>query len=248
MNDTPNQHGSAGIIDRAKAIITKPDTEWPVIAAENDQPMQVFVKYVVPLAAVGPVAALIGGQVFGYSAMGFSYNPSLMSGLTTAITTYVLALVSVWIVAWVANFVSPKFDGQDNFSAAFRLVAYAMTASMLAGIFGLIPSLSILGIVGLYSLYLLYKGTGPMMNVPAEKAVMYTVVTVVAAIVANIVIGLITAAITGTGGMASDASTEGTMNIDMGPLGSIQASEDGATATFVDENGEEVTITVDNNE
>ncbi len=247
MNNTPAQPGSSGIMERAKSILMSPSAEWQKIAAETDAPMQVFTRYVVPLAAIGPLASFIGGQIFGIGAFGFSYKPSLMSGITTLVTSYVLALLSVWIVAWIANFLSPKFGGKDDFASAFRLVAYAMTASMLAGIFGLVPMLGILGLLGLYSLYLFYVGATPVMTVPEDKRAVYTVVTVIAAIVVSLVIGAITAAITAPS-LIDAADMQDQMSVDMGGMGSIQSNGDGSTMTITGPDGEEVTITVDNND
>lgn len=239
---TQKEHGLMG---RAKAILTSPSSEWPKVAAETDSPMQVFTTYVVPLAAIGPVASFIGGQLFGYNALGFSYKPTLMNGLTTLVTSYVLALLSVWLVAWIANFLSPKFGGKDSFPSAFRLVAYAMTASMLAGIFGLLPALSILGILGLYSLYLFYKGATPVMGVPADKTLAYTAVTVLAAIVLSLIVGAISAAVAGPS-MIAAADAQDDMSFDMGAMGNIQSNSDGSTMTITGPDGEEMTITVDN--
>lgn len=197
------QDQAQGIITRAKAIITDPGNTWPTIAAETDAPMQVFTKWVLPLAAIGPIASFIGGQIFVYGAFGFSYRPSLTVGITTLLVGYVGALISVWLIAFIANFLSPKFDGKDDFPAAFRLTAYSMSAAWIVGIVGLIPALSILGLAGLYSLFLFYKGATIMMAVPEDKAIVYTVLTVVVGIVANVVIGIVSASITAPVAFAS---------------------------------------------
>lgn len=242
----------AGITTRAKAILMNPAGEWPVIAAEQQTPKDVFIKYAVPLAAIGPIATMIGSLVFGYGAFGVTYRPGIMTALGSAIASYVLALIGLWVVSWVANFLSPKFGGKDDFASAFKLVAYSMTASWLAGIFGLLPALSFLSILGLYGLYLLYKGATPVMNVPEDKSVVYTIVTVVVAAVVSVVFGMIAAAVAGAGAIASgglsaaDSVTGGDeVTIDFGEYGRIEGGEDGAVATFRNEDGEEVTITVD---
>ena len=223
-----------------------PAAEWQKIAGENDAPMQVFTRYVVPLAAIGPVAGFIGGQVFGFGAFGFSYKPSLMNGLSTMITSYVMALVSVWLVAFIANFLSPKFGGKDDYPSAFRLVAYAMTASMVGGIVGLVPSLGIIGLLfAIYSLYLFYKGAVPVMGVAADKLAVYTILTVVAAAVLMLIAGAISTALTGPS-MIAAADAQDQMSVDMGGLGSMQTSEDGSTMTITGPDGEEVNITVNN--
>lgn len=250
-NNELQQHAE-GLMNRAKAITLKPAETWPVIAKETDEPMQVFLRYVVPLAAIGPIASFIGGQVFGYGVFGISWKPSLMGGLSQAITSYVLTLASIWLIAWVANFLSPKFEGKDNFASAFRLAAYSMTAAWIVGIVGLIPSLSILGLAGLYSLYLFYKGAPVMMEVPEKNAIVYTVITVIVAVIANIIIGMIAAALTGPGPMAGLGSSDGTIDgttIDLGEYGSIEVDEDGNTTTAtINVDGEEMTIEVPNEE
>jgi hypothetical protein len=190
MTDGPSE---SSIVERAKAIILKPKDEWPVIERETTPSGEIFTRYVVPLAAIGPVAGFIGGQVFGYGAFGFSFRPSLTWGLSQALLGYVLSLVGVFLLAFVANKLAPNFGGVSNSRSAFKLVAYSMTASWIAGIFALIPSLSILSIVGLYSIYLFYVGVGPLMKVPAEKAMTYTIVTVICMIVIYLIIGAITA-------------------------------------------------------
>lgn len=189
--------GGKSLVDRAKAIILQPKTEWPVIAAESDTPGSILKSYVLPLAAIGPVASFVGGQVFGYGALFVHFRPGLMTGLTSAIISYVMAIVGVFVLAWVADMLAPKFAGTSNRTAAFKLVAYSMTAGWLAGIFGLIPALAVLGLAGLYSLYLLYTGASALMNVPEDKAVGYTAVTVVCALVLGFVASAITGSVAG---------------------------------------------------
>ena len=197
------------IIDRAKAIILTPKDEWPKIAAETKSQRDVLMSYALPLAAIGPVASFLGGQIFGYGAFGFSYKPGLIAGLTTAIITFVFSLVGLFIVGLIADALAPKFDGESNKLQAFKLVAYSYTASWLAGIFGLIPSLGFFGLLGLYSFYLLYLGATPMMKVPQEKAGGYTAVTVLCGVVLMMIIGPITAAVTGAVGLGAMSVASG---------------------------------------
>jgi hypothetical protein len=255
MEDRPSlQSAGTGIAERAKAIIVQPKAEWPKIAGETTEPMKLLTSYVIPLAAIGPIATLIGGQMFGYSALFVSYKPSLGAALTTAVISFVLTLVSLFVVTFVANFLSPKFGGREDFPSAFRLVAYSMTAAWLAGIFGLIPALAILSIVGLYSLYLFYLGATPVLGVPQDKSVGYTVVTVLVAIVAYIIVGALTAAITGATAVATGASiadrSEGTTTLDLGGLGNISVDGDNQTVDLgelgrIDVKGDTATLTVD---
>jgi len=244
MGSLPENSQSSAIVARAKGILLNPSAEWAKIAVETDQPMQVFLRYVLPLAAIGPLASFIGMQVFGISILGFSMTFTFMQALTVAIASYVLALISVWVIAFVANLLSPKFGGKDDLASAFRLVAYSWTASWVAGIFGLLPMLSILGLLGLYSLYLLYKGVTPVMGIPQDKAAVYTIVTVLAAIVAMIVANVVVSQFTAPMLAPALSNPAGQMSIDMGEAGSMETNADG-TMTFTGPDGEEVTINVD---
>jgi hypothetical protein len=215
---------------RARAIVLAPKEEWPRIAAEPQTPGDIFTRYVIPLAAIGPVATLIGGQVFGYGAFGFTYRPKLLPALGTAAITFLLTLVSIVILTFIAEFLAPRFGGQANRAQAFKLVAYGSTAFWLAGIFGLIPSLAFFSLLGLYSIYLYYTGATPVMRVPQEKAAAYTAVTIICAILLAIVVAPITTALGGLffapGPYSGDAS--GKINLPGGgTLGVDKAEEFG---------------------
>lgn len=184
------------LVDRAKAIILTPKDEWPKIALEPASQGDILRSYVLPLAAIGPVASLIGGQVFGYGAFGFSYRPSLVGALITALISYGMTIVGVFLLAFVADFLAPKFDGQSNRANAFKLVAYSATAAWLSQIFGLIPAISFFSLLGLYSIYLFYTGAGTLMKVPEAKAAGYVAVTFLCAIVGGFILSLIIAPIT----------------------------------------------------
>jgi hypothetical protein len=179
---------SSTIIDRAKAIILRPKAEWPLIDAEPATLSGLFMGYALILAAIPALAGLIRGLVFGYGAMGFYFRPSIGSAISMAIVQYVLSIVSVIVIALIIDGLAPRFDGTSNRTQAFKVAIYSSTASWLAGIFAIIPGLSVLSLLGLYSLYLLYTGLPLLMKSPADKAAAYTAVTVVVAIVVSLIV------------------------------------------------------------
>lgn len=187
------------IISQAKAIILRPAEEWPRIAADDTTTRDVFLRYIVPLAAIGPLAGFIGAQVFGYSVIGggpfgVTVRQSVGGALVGMVVAFMLTLISFMALALIADFLSPKFGGAMSNEKAFKLVAYSSTPVWLVGIFTLVPSLSPLTILALYSLYLLYSGVGPMLNVPKEKVLPFTVVLVVCGLLLNIVVGMLSVA------------------------------------------------------
>lgn len=179
------------LVARAKAILTTPRTEWPVI---DDEPLDLgalLTGYVLPLAAIGPIASAIGWSLFGF---GGYFRMSIGTALTHAIVAFIMAIVGVFVLAWIINALAPTFGGTQSMPQAIKLAAYSSTAAWVGGIFGLIPALAILAaIAGLYSLYLCYLGLPVLMKNPPDKTMTYFIVIIVAAIVIYVVIGTITA-------------------------------------------------------
>jgi len=168
------------IVERVKNILLKPKEEWPVIAGETTSTAELYTSYIIPLAAIPAVAMFIGWSIIGLPFFG---RIGMGIGLSMMVTQFVLALVGVFVLALIIDALAPTFAGEKNQAQALKVAAYSMTAAWLAGIFHILPMLGILAILGLYSLYLLFLGLPVLMKVPAEKAVAYTVVVIVAAIV-----------------------------------------------------------------
>ena len=179
------------LMDRAKRILLTPKDEWPVIDAEQTTIGALYTGYIIPLAAIGPIAQLIGFSVFGMHIpfTSVTYRVPIAQGIKGAVIGYVLALLGPFVLALIIDALAPTFGGQKNQVQALKAAAYSSTAAWVAGIFALIPALSILGILGLYSLFLLYLGLPVVMKAPQDKAVGYTVVVIVCAIVLYFVIG-----------------------------------------------------------
>ena len=84
------------LVERIKNICLKPSAEWPVIAEESTSTRDLVIGYVVPLAAIGPVATFIGNSVIGRSVPFIgSYRVPMVSGLSMAVFSYVMAMVGV---------------------------------------------------------------------------------------------------------------------------------------------------------
>jgi hypothetical protein len=186
----------AGLIARAKAMIMSPKAEWPVVEAEHSSIAGIYKSYVIPLAAIGPVCRLIGALAFGHSFFGITYRPSVMGALTTAVLSYVMTLVGVYVLALIVDFLAPHFGSVSNRTQAFKLAAYSSTAAWIVGVFGLLPALLFLGILGLYSFYVFYIGLPVLMKTPEDKAPLYTGAVVIVTLVAYVILGAVLAPLT----------------------------------------------------
>ena len=177
------------LVTRVKNILTSPKTEWSAIAGESTDTGALYGGYVAPLAAIPPVATIIGNLLFS-GAMTFGQS------VTFGIVQFVMALVGVYVLGLIASKIAPSFGGKDDLAQGLKLVAYAYTAAWVAGVFGLIPALALLSLLGgLYSLYLLYAGAPVMMSVPEGRSVGYTAVVILVAIGLYIVIGIVVGAV-----------------------------------------------------
>ena len=193
---------SANLINRVRAILLRPKEEWKVIDAEQADIATLYRTYVLPLAAIGPIAAFIGSALIGTNTVVGSIRIPIGNALVGAVVSYALALIGVYVVARVIDYFAPQNSGTANQVQAFKVAAYSSTAQWVAGIFLLIPGLGVLSILGLYSLYLLYLGLPILMKVPAEKTMAYTITVVVVSIVISIIIAAISGIIIGTAALS----------------------------------------------
>jgi hypothetical protein len=180
------------LTERVKSILLQPAQEWAAIEGEATTVSDLYKSYIMPLAAIGPVASIVGLSIIGVTLPGVgTYRAPLMAAVGQAIVSYVMGLAGVYVLALVIDALAPSFKGTKNDLQALKVAAYSSTAAWLAAIFILIPPLGFLQILGLYSLYLLYLGLPMLMKTPQEKALIYTVVVIIAAVVIFAVIGVV---------------------------------------------------------
>ncbi|MGI0090517.1 MAG: YIP1 family protein [Nitrososphaerales archaeon] len=160
---------------------------------DNDVPIQtLIVNYVAVLAAIPFIATLIGDlwyyRVFS-SFVGFAF--------VTAVLTYILDIVAVFVVGFIIWKVAPNFGSTTTTQVrATRMAAYAFTPAFLISILNIIPFISFITILGLlYGLYILYQAIPILTNAPKDKVLSYLIVTVIATLVVYVVIGAIVGAI-----------------------------------------------------
>ncbi|WP_158756431.1 Yip1 family protein [Dyella sp. S184] len=201
------------IIERVKAILTTPRTEWPVAAAEPASVGGLYAGYIVIVAALPAIASFIKGSLIGYGGFGITIRTPFTLGIVAMVLGYVLSLVMTYVVALIVNALAPTFGGQKDQTQALKTIAYAWTAYWIASIGTIVPWLGwLIGIAGgIYSIYLLYLGLPHTMKCPPDKAAGYTAVSVVITIVLGWIIGLVVAGVVGTAALTG-ASMSG-MNI-----------------------------------
>jgi hypothetical protein len=175
---------------RLWGILLEPRAEWAVIEAEADSVRALMLRWVMPLAAIGPLAKLIGSQLFGYNQYGADIRPPISTALTECVVSYVLSLGAVYLLSRMISALSTYFGGREHRTQAMKVAAYGGTAAFIAGGFQLFHWLEWAEAAGLYSLYLIFTGLPILMHVTRRKAFIFTVVTVLGAIGLTIVLTL----------------------------------------------------------
>ena len=179
------------LIDRVKNIITNPNKEWTVIAAEPADSGKIITGYVLPLAGLAAIAAFIGYGLMGFNVFGFRVS-GVNWGLYQALTILINAIISVFVTAAVVDALAPSFGSEKNFNRSVQLVAYSFTPAWVGGILAIFPPIALIGaLFGLYGLYLLYLGIPKIKNTPVEKQVGYFVVILIVTLIVYFVIGWI---------------------------------------------------------
>ena len=170
------------LVARVQGLVLKPKEEWVKIKGEDTAPMALITQYVAILALIPAIAQFIGQGLIGERYFGIVARRSLGSALLYAILYYVFLVAMIYGFGLIINALAPNFGSKQNAQKAMQLSAYSMTISLVAGVFYILPSLSVLAMLaGIYGMYVLYLGFNtPMMETPKDKVISYIVVSIVA--------------------------------------------------------------------
>ena len=173
-------------VSRVRGVLFEPRATFKEVDSEFTKPGDIWGRYVLPLALIGPLAGAIGRFLFGKRIAGTSLPESVTitgAGIWFGISL-VLQLGAVFALTQIISLLAPGFGGQKNDVQALKVAAYASTPMWVAGIFNLHGRFLMVGvIVSMYSLFLLYVGLPTLMKVPQDRSMGYTAVVIIAAIV-----------------------------------------------------------------
>lgn len=169
------------LVDRIKGILLEPKSEWTAIAAEPATTQSIYTGWVLILAAIGPIASLVG-----FSDLGVGW------ALRVAIGSYVIALVITFVLAMIVDVLAPSFGGQKDFVAALKLTAYSYTAAWLAGIANLLGTFGglVVLLASIYAWYTFFLGAPVLRKCSPDKAIPFTLIVVLCGIALGIVAGM----------------------------------------------------------
>jgi hypothetical protein len=192
------------IFQKVKEVLLTPALAWESIKNEQETAAGIIKNYVLLLALIPALSAFIGYALIGIKVPFYGHVSSVEMGLNQAISMYVGYVVGIWLTGFVISKLAPSFQTKVSVDDAVKMVAYSYTPVFIAGIFYIIPSLSIIAsIAGIYGLYILYLGFVPVTKVSEQKKTAYFVVSLLVLIVLFVLLSLIIGAILGAFGLAA---------------------------------------------
>ncbi len=191
------------IISRVTGVLLKPQQEWPSIASEVATTKSVWTSYVAILTTFGPIMGLLvsiaAGAFFG-ALMGGASAAGIGFAILTAILTYALLNLVVFLTGLIIDALAPSFGAEKNSVQAYKTAAYGFTPIFILGLVQIINVVPFLG-WGLYILLAIgalvwatisiIAGLPHTMKAPADKAVGYGVVSIICAIVMYFILNLV---------------------------------------------------------
>jgi hypothetical protein len=177
----PATGAAPGLSGRVRGLLFNPKNEWLQVARERTTPGRLFGGYVMPLAAVAVLAALLRFWL--------ATRVSTPRALLMIALTFSFEVVGVCIVALIINSLASFFRGVRSLGQALKVATYACTPLWLSCVFIPFPSVSLPAqfVGGVYHTYLLYLGLRMLMRSPRDRALGYATTVVLCSILLGIV-------------------------------------------------------------
>ncbi len=179
------------VVERAKAIVLSPASEWRRIEPESGDAGYLFASYVAFVAAIPPVCEFLRHGVLGRGGMRLHHlhHGGFFSSLFGGIVQYLATFVVLYVMAVVIDGLAPTFSAPKNQQNALKLAVYSMTPVWVAGVFALIPWLGFLRLLALfYTVYVFWLGLPILMKSPPDRTGPYALAVLVSAIILSVVV------------------------------------------------------------
>ena len=162
---------------RLWALLTAPGREWEKIAASPEDPCRLFVRWVLPLASIPLISALIGFTLIApaFITLVPEFAIRLHNGLAYGLMLALVSMLGVYVAALAHSMTVQALGGKGRYGLSLELYARSWTPVWLGGILYLVPSLGGFSLVAsLVSLWLLFRGVQAVLGVKGRKALEQT--------------------------------------------------------------------------
>jgi hypothetical protein len=168
------------LLNRMINILIRPRDEWLLIKDEPATYAKLLLTYVIPLAAIPPLAVIAGSFVFSENLP----NNALAHLLITNLLWYCMYVLNVVVVGAVITAIVTASDARWTGLQGFKVAAYSFTPLFIAGFVAVLPKMGwMIYAAVLYSIYLIYLGIMAITGTSKKRSAGYAVVSFLAAAV-----------------------------------------------------------------
>jgi hypothetical protein len=163
---------------RVRNILVRPIAEWQVIKDEPASYSTIVFRYVAILAAIPPIAAVVGRIVFDRNISDNTRSLSLGYIVFTNAIWYCMEILNVVIAGAIIALIIATAGSKENGLRGFKIAAYSYTPLYIAGFIAVIPYVQwIVYPTILYALYLVFLGIERLAGFPKARAAWYALVS-----------------------------------------------------------------------
>jgi hypothetical protein len=156
------------------ALLVRPHALWDHVAQADLSVRDLLLRYILPFAAIGPVAAAIGGEWLGIEVHGAFFHPPVVKGVLAALGMWIANILIVLALAQAIKGFAGVFDADQRYRTALKLAVFASLPGWIAGVVLIAAGLwPVVAAVNLYGAYLIAVGVGPVTGARKACAVIY---------------------------------------------------------------------------
>jgi len=170
-------------------ILSEPRATWARIRDEEWSIPEIYLRVLVPLALISPVAGYFGTTRVGWQiGAGTPIKLTASSAAQISIVYFGAILVTVFVIGTLISWMSETYGSRQSLTRSVAIAVYAAVPLFLVGFFQVYPVLWINFLIGLpalaYSVYLLYLGVPIVMNISTERGFLFASAVLAVSLVA----------------------------------------------------------------
>jgi hypothetical protein len=156
---------------RITYLVCRPAAEWERIAGERTSVDELLRRYILPLAALAPIATFIGMKTFDRSwdpDQGYLVPADQIFG--AAATTFFAIVGSIFALAAIMVLIAPMYRRRPDFLSALKVSTHGAGPLLLSGSVLVLPVMVVVSMVALfYTLFLYHVGVTRVLEIREDQ-------------------------------------------------------------------------------
>jgi hypothetical protein len=159
-------------------ILFSPNAEWVRIRERGDSIAGHYLKFILLLSLLPPVAWYYGSTEIGWAIGGREVRLTEASALQITALFYLAIILGIGFLGLMVHWMSETYEaGTSTPNKGIGIAAYTCAPLLLCGVVGFYPVLWLDIILGCaaaaYAVYLLYIGVPIVMEIPRERGFLF---------------------------------------------------------------------------